>query len=258
MSESTASTLDPAKRKTKTFGKQLSKSFEKSFQKGKEAMKRGLLTPRGARAQQKPAAEAPENKAQVASTVPNIPKASVLAQDPVHKASDIGVASKSVNGVAAVKATIQAKEDSPAPVAVVLEPTEDAVSHEVTGPATPVPMPAIKPVPVADHTVELSEPQKTVAPAALHTAEEAEPPVEEGSGAPEEELGFAPPNVTVTVTGTPTDESKAAVAAEVKETTPYVKSKKAGPGGVKKALLGVLVLAAASAAGLAVRGGHAH
>ncbi len=83
MSESTAPTLDPAKRKSKTFGRQLSKSFEKSFQKGKEAMKRGLLTPRGARAQQKPTAEAPEYKAQVASAVPNIPKTSVPAQDPV-------------------------------------------------------------------------------------------------------------------------------------------------------------------------------
>ncbi len=77
----------------------------------------------------------------------------------MHKASDKGVASESVNGVAAVKATIQAREDSAAPVAVVLEPVEDAGSHEVTGPATPVP--TIKPVPVVDHTVELSEPQKT-------------------------------------------------------------------------------------------------
>lgn len=78
----------------------------------------------------------------------------------MDKAIDTAVASDSVNGVAAVKATIQAKEDSTAPVAVVLEPTEDAVSHEVTGPATPVP--TIKPVAVADHTVDLSEPQKTV------------------------------------------------------------------------------------------------
>ena len=83
MSESTAPTLDPAKRKTKNFGKQLSKSFEKSFQKGKEAMKRGLLTPRGARDQQKPGAEAPEYKAQVASSVPNIPKASVPTHETV-------------------------------------------------------------------------------------------------------------------------------------------------------------------------------
>lgn len=77
MSEPTVAPMDPAKRKSKTFGKQLSKGF----QKGKEVMKRGLLTPRGARAQEKPAAEGLVGKATGAN--PNIPKAPASTTDPV-------------------------------------------------------------------------------------------------------------------------------------------------------------------------------
>lgn len=68
MSEATVPPVDP-KRRTKQFTKQLSMSF----QKGKEAMKRGLLTPRGARAQQKPAAEVPVPKPHAVPDVPKVP-----------------------------------------------------------------------------------------------------------------------------------------------------------------------------------------
>ncbi len=79
MSEPTVAPLDPGKRKTKTFSKQMSKTF----QKGKEAMKRGLLTPRGARAQEKSSAEGPVGKSAVAT--PSIPKAPVPSTDPVSR-----------------------------------------------------------------------------------------------------------------------------------------------------------------------------
>lgn len=56
----------------------------------------------------------------------------------------------------------------------------------------------------------------------IQVAEKAEPDVVEDEGAPEEELGFEPPNVRVTVAGVPTEEPKAIVTLEANKVVPNI------------------------------------
>ncbi|KAK9903914.1 hypothetical protein WJX75_000384 [Coccomyxa subellipsoidea] len=207
-------------------------------------MKRGLLTPRGARAQEKPAAEGLVGKATGANL--NIPKAPASTTDPVNKINDVDAVSKIlIVGSEYVKATVEAKEDGPVPATVVLEPVRDMVSPELTGPATPALTPAEKTIP------DTKEPLTLLPTETSSVAEKAEPDVVEDEGAPEEELGFEPPNVRVTVAGVPTEEPKAIVTLEANK-------EKGSSGGTKKAFVGVLLLAAASVVGLAVKGARTH
>ncbi|EIE22803.1 hypothetical protein COCSUDRAFT_33395 [Coccomyxa subellipsoidea C-169] len=241
MSEPTVAPLDPAKRKTKTFSKQMSKTF----QKGKDAMKRGLLTPRGARAQEKSSAEGPVGKSAVAT--PSIPKAPVPSTDPVSKLNDALPASDPVDTeVDYVKATVKAKEDSSTPATVVVEPVNDAATPELTGPATPAPMPSDKAVPGDKDSLDLVQAEPEL------VAEKVQPGLVEEKDAPGEELGLEPPNVRVTVMGVPTDDSKAFLGLEANKAVSY-KSEKNNRGGGKKAILGAICLVSASAVGFAVK-----
>ncbi len=54
-----------------------------------------------------------------------------------------------------VKATVKAKEDSSTPATVVVEPVNDAATPELTGPATPAPMPSDKAVPGDKDSLDL-------------------------------------------------------------------------------------------------------
>ncbi|CAL5220146.1 g2107 [Coccomyxa viridis] len=283
MSEASAQPADSKVSKRPHFVRQLSKTYEK----GKEAMKRNLLTPRGPKTAKSAELPLPDTK-------PEAPTDSAAQVAP----APVPAVQKAVTGDAhTIKVDIKATHDATTPVELLVEPAEKgapkaheepAASPPVETPATapraevqaptpqpkveaPAPQPELKaPAPQPELKAPAPQPEEAAAPVqkevssvAAAASAPAEPEVQDAPEVhklPEKpvhteieapaDVSCAPPAVSVTIKGAPVtaEEPKAASKAFTSEPAQEKKGR-----GLRRALIGLAAIAAASVAVLNAR-----